>query len=130
MIGLPDETRENIFETVELNRQISQILNGHHGINVYTFAPFSGTKLMDICLEKKYIKEEEYNPHQLSQFIQSTLNMPSISKDEIWGLEKTLPLYILLPKLYYPDIKIAEKNDNEGKMMFEKLINIKNKMYQ
>jgi len=85
---------------------------------------------MDICLEKKYIKEEEYNPHQLSQFIQSTLNMPSISKDEIWGLEKTLPLYILLPKLYYPDIKIAEKNDNEGKMMFEKLINIKNKMYQ
>jgi radical SAM superfamily enzyme YgiQ (UPF0313 family) len=40
MIGFPDETRENIFETVELNKEINKILGKKHTINVFTFIPF------------------------------------------------------------------------------------------
>ena len=96
MLGLPGETRENVFETIELNRKISKILNGNHTLNVFTFIPFSGTELRDICIEKGYITGEEDIP--ISFFTKSLLNMPSMSKEEIYGLEKTAALYILLPK--------------------------------
>ena len=125
MIGLPDETRENIFTTIELNRKISEILGGKHNINVFTFVPFSGTKLKEISLEKGYIKDDGKIP--FSYLSESILTMPSLSKEEIRGLERTVALYIKLPKSYWPDIKIAEKFDERGEKMFNKLINIMNK---
>jgi len=122
MIGLPDETRENIFTTIELNRKISKILDGKFNLNVFTFVPFSGTKLREIALEKGYLKKDEKIP--FTYFAKSTLTMPSITKEEIKGLEKTMALYIKLPKTYWPDIKIAEQDNKEGKLMFDKLIKI------
>ena len=119
MIGLPDETRENIFETIELNREIVKILRGKLTLNVFTFMPFTGTKLREICLEKGYITGNEDLP--LSWYNRSVLNMPSLSQDEIAGLEKTFVLYVKLPKSYWPDIKIAEQDNEEGNIMFEKL---------
>jgi len=119
MIGLPDETRENIFETIELNREIFEILKGKLTLNVFTFMPFSGTKLREICLQKGYITGDEDLP--LSWYNRSVLKMPSLSQDEIAGLEKTFVLYVKLPKSYWPDIKIAEQDNEEGNIMFEKL---------
>jgi len=119
MIGLPDETRENIFETIEMNRLILEILKGKMTLNVFTFMPFSGTKLRQLCLDKGYIKGDEDLP--LSWYNRSVLTMPSLSKDEIAGLEKTFVLYVKLPKSYWPEIKIAEQDNNEGNLMFEKL---------
>ena len=49
------------------------------------------------------------------------LNMPTISKEEISGLAKVFSLYIKFPKDRWSDIKIAEKNDDKGKKMFEQL---------
>jgi radical SAM superfamily enzyme YgiQ (UPF0313 family) len=122
MIGLPDETRENIFETVLLNRQLSSILKGRHNINVFTFIPFSGTKLRELCIEKGYLTEDFEIP--ISYLAKSTLTMPSISKEELYGLEKTLTLYILLPESYWPQIKMAEQDNEEGKEIFKKLMTI------
>jgi anaerobic magnesium-protoporphyrin IX monomethyl ester cyclase len=122
MLGLPDETRENVFETVKLNKKLTKILNGKHNLNIFTFIPFSGTKLRQVCIEKGYIKEDEDLPP--SFFNESMLNMSSLSKKEIKGLEKTLALYILLPKSYWSDIKIAEQDNEEGNVMFEKLIKL------
>jgi len=124
MIGLPDETRENVFETIELNREVTSLLKGYYGLNNFIFIPFAGTKLRQICIDKGYITGEEDIP--LSFFKESLLTMPSMSKEEIQGLEKTMAFYILLPKSYWPDIKIAEQNNKEGEKMFNKLIEIKN----
>jgi len=124
MIGLPDETRENIFTTIELNREISKILKGNHNINVFTFIPFSGTNLRQMALDKGYIKDDGEIP--FSFYAETTLTMPSLSKSEIAGLEKTMLLYILLPKSYWPDIKLAEQDTDEGNDMFNKLMRIKN----
>ena len=128
MIGFPGETREDIFETVKLNKKISKILNKKHNLNVFTFVPFSGTKLRQICIERGYIEDNhdlifkaKTNNIAFSVFSESLLNMPSISKKELAGLEKTLALYILLPKSYWADIKIAEQDNQEGKIMYEKL---------
>ena len=126
MIGFPDETREDMFETVELNRKINEIMGGKHTINVFTFIPFSGTELRRISIEKGYIDENTDIP--ISFFNESMLTMPSLSKKEIKGLEKTLALYIFLPKKYWEDIKVAEQDDEEGNIMFENLIKIKNEL--
>jgi len=120
MMGLPDETRSEIFETIEINREISKILKGNHNLNVFTFVPFSGTQLRNICIEKGYVDKDA--PISFSFYKESMLTMPSLSKKEIAGLEKTAPLYIGLDKKYWPDIKIAEKDDEEGQDMFEKLM--------
>jgi len=122
MLGLPDETRENVFETVQLNRELSSILNGKHNLNVFTFIPFMGTKLRQICIDKGYIKDNEEIP--ASFFKESMLDMPTMSKAEIKGLEKTLALYIMLPETYYPDIKLAEQDNEEGTKKFNELINL------
>jgi len=122
MVGLPDETRENIFETIDLNRKISKILKGNHTLNVFTFIPFAGTKLREICIEKNYISKDFDIPFSYQK--ESILNMPSLSKEEIYGLEKTFAMYVLLPELYWPKIKIAEQDNKEGIQMFNDLSEI------
>lgn len=124
MIGLPGETREDVLKTIKMNKQIAQILGKNHNINVFTFMPFSGTQLREVCLEKGYIENSEEIPCSL--FDESILNMPApyLSKEDIRGLQKTMRLYIELPESYYQDIRIAEKNDEEGNIMFEKLMKL------
>ena len=122
MIGFPDETREDIFTTVRFNKEISKILKGKHNLNVFTFMPFSGTKLRQLCIDKGYIDPTYEITLDDTVFSKSLLKMPSITADELYGLEKTLALYILLPEKYWGDIKIAEQDNEEGQQMFEKLI--------
>ena len=50
-----------------------------------------------------------------------SLRMPTISKEEISGLAKVFSLYVKFPKERWPEIKIAEKNDDEGNKMMAKL---------
>lgn len=118
MMGIPDETRKDIFETINLQRKISKILKGNFTINSYTFVPFSGTKLREVCINKGYIDENDEISFLYHD--KSMLNMPSISKEEIYGLQKTSALYIRLPKKNWPDIKIAEQDID----MFNKLIKL------
>lgn len=120
MMGLPDETREQVFDTFEINRQISKILNGNHNLNVFTFVPFSGTALRRISIEKGYVDPDA--PVSFSFYKESMLDMPSMSKEEITGLEKTAHLYIGLPKSDYPNIEIAEKDTPKGRAMFDILL--------
>lgn len=125
MIGFPNETRELVFDTIEMNRTISKILNGNHNINIFTFIPFSGTKLRQIALDKKYISPND--EVKFSWYKESMLTMSTLSKEEIAGLEKTSHLYIKLDKKYWGDIRVAEKNDKEGLEMFDKLNKIARK---
>jgi anaerobic magnesium-protoporphyrin IX monomethyl ester cyclase len=127
MIGLPDETRADVFEGIRFNREISAILKRKHNINVFTFMPFSGTRLRDYCVERGYIARDQMCN---SFFKESVLDMPApaLGKKEIKGLERTILLYILLPESYYPDIKIAEDDTDEGNAMLQKLVAIRNSL--
>jgi anaerobic magnesium-protoporphyrin IX monomethyl ester cyclase len=119
MIGFPDETRENVFETINLNRKVLKNFKARKTINVFTFVPFMGTDLREVCIQKGYIDPNEEIPFHFLKY--SMLDMPSMSKEEIHGLERTVAFYIQLPKSYWPKIKIAEKTDEEGEKMFNEL---------
>ena len=113
IIGFPGETRELVFDTIELNRQL-----GTDSVNAYIFTPYRGTGMYSDAVEKGYLdSKSETN----SIITGSILNMPSISQDEILGLVRTFSLYVKFPKEEWPDIAKAEIFTDEGNAMFEEL---------
>lgn len=120
IMGFPDETRELVFDTIELNRKIKTAT-----INAYLYNPYKGTGLYDVCRDKGYIQEsddEKMIDLALSTkafaYFKTCLKMPTISGPELLGLQKTFVLYSKLPRVEFPRIKIAEQNNEEGDQMF------------
>lgn len=113
IIGFPDETRELVFDTIELSRQLQP---DYLISNIFT--PYRGTRLRDLAVKKGFISENLIAGDYRSD---AMLDMPQLSKEEILGLQRTIPLYVKFPKSMWPEIKIAEKFDEKGNVEFEKL---------
>ena len=115
MIGLPHETREDIFETIALNKKVAP-----EACNIMFFYPFHGTELRDICIKNGFIPEDniekEVNIHE-----DSILQMPQISINELKGIKKTFNLYVKAPKLLYPLIRLVEGDSRVGGLIFRLL---------
>ena len=110
IIGMPDETRDLIFQTIGINRQVREF----DTLTVSIFTPYRGTKLRDYAVAKGYLDAEA---ETVSTTSRSVLTMPSLSVDEIDGLMRTFPLYVRLPTSRWPEIKQAEHDA----VLFERL---------
>lgn len=119
IIGFPDETRELIFETIELNRQFS----GFDTLTVSIFVPYRGAKLREEAVLKGYLNPDTTTTHTTSS---SLLDMPHLTSQEIDGLMRTFTMYVDFPKKWWPHIEKAEKFTKEGDEIFGKL----GKIYQ
>ncbi|HOY66367.1 MAG TPA: radical SAM protein [Candidatus Ozemobacteraceae bacterium] len=115
IIGFPEETRELVFDTIAVNREIKPAT-----ANVYLFTPYKGTTLYQYCLEKGYISSED-RVHQVLDSV--PLRHQSISYQELKGLQRTFPLYSRFPESRFPEIRRAEIFDEEGNRSFERLRN-------
>ena len=73
------------------------------------------------CIEKGYMSKED-KVHQLLDSV--PLDMPSITYEELKGLQRTFPLYARLPETMFEQIKAAEKFDPAGDEMYGKLSKI------
>ena len=122
IIGFPDETRELIFETIELNRKIS----GYDAITVSIFTPYHGSELREVCIKKGYLDKDSYTGHTTES---SMLNMPNLTPEQIDGLMRTFCMYVKFPKKLWSYIQIAESFTDEGNNMFHKLNNIYHDIY-
>ena len=108
IIGFPEETRELIFDTIELNRTLQP-----DNIIVNIFCPYRGTKLFDMCVSKGYIDKDHISGDYRG--INAGLDMFQLTRKEIIGLQRTFPLYVRFPKEFYHRIKKAEINNKEFK---------------
>ena len=122
IIGLPGETREMIFETININRQIKA-----EGSTCCVFQPYRGTDLYDYSVEQGY-----YDPNSIAKAVNSDspLNQPHITVEEIRGLHRTFPLYVKLPESEFSAIRVAEKFDEEGNQAFAELSRLYRKQYE
>ncbi|GAA6203409.1 MULTISPECIES: radical SAM protein [Thalassotalea] len=112
IIGFPGETRENVFETIELNRQI-----GSNAANAYVLYPYHGTP---IAVEQKIpLRDGEGNIPTID--IGHTLGFSEMSSDELLGLRSTFNLYLMLPKGLYPVIYFAEAQTELGNVFLNEL---------
>lgn len=117
IIGMPDETRELIFDTIKFIRKLPKNIDA---TGAFIFAPYHGTPLRELAIKKGYLKEEEIASVSNTAH-HSMLTMPTISKEEISGILRTYSLYTKFPENRWNEIKIAEKSDKEGEDMFKKL---------
>ncbi|HPN30906.1 MAG TPA: radical SAM protein [bacterium] len=76
MMGLPDETESDIILSAEFAKKI-----GADSIALSIFAPYHGTELFDLCVERNYI-DKSYNEN-ISVNYSSILNMPQLSKTKL-----------------------------------------------
>lgn len=75
IVGVPFETEEQIFESINFNLKLNP-----ESIAVHHFTPFLGTELYDICIKNGFIKgfTEEGDVYE-----SSVMNLPNISKERI-----------------------------------------------
>lgn len=116
IIGFPDETRDTIFDGVELLREVKP-----DSISIFLFTPYRGCELRKICEERKMISPDFIGEDYFQ--MQYALENNSISCDELIGLFRTIPLYVQMPKSEFPRIKIAEKLNCQGNAMYAVLKN-------
>ena len=117
ILGYPDETRELIFDTIELVRKLKCT-----DINAFTFTPYHGTSLRGLCEKKNYLDK---NVIADGMYVKdSLLTMPTISKEDIRGLMKTFVLYSRLPRSLWKDISIAEKETDKGINKYKELMTL------
>jgi radical SAM superfamily enzyme YgiQ (UPF0313 family) len=121
IIGFPGETRELIFDTIELNRNLV-----FDTTNCFAYTPFHGTPLHKECVEKGYISEDATFG---SVDVDVPLDMPQLPRKEVRGLKRTFALYSRLPKKYWSKIKRAEKFDDIGNQIFSELGQIYQEKY-
>ena len=113
ILGFPGETRELIFETIRLNRQL-----GADSYNAYYYTPYRGTALREDAVRQGYVEEDAETGTLMTG---SVLNMPTLSRTELMGLVRTFSLYVKFPESEWPDIEQAEHFTPEGDAKFAEL---------
>lgn len=116
IIGFPYETRELVFDSIRLCRQIDSF----DSLSVNVFVPYHGTPLRDMALEEGWLDPERQTTSVISE---SILQMPKpyLSGKEILTLQRVFPLYVRFPESRYAEIERAEKDDEEGSALLEQL---------
>jgi radical SAM superfamily enzyme YgiQ (UPF0313 family) len=118
IIGMPDETRELVFDTIEFTRKLPKSMEA---AGAFIFAPYHGTPLRELAIKKGYITEDCIVSLGITGGDKSLLNMPHLPSEEIGGIAKTFAYYTKFPKERWNEIKIAEKFTPEGEDMHKKL---------
>jgi radical SAM superfamily enzyme YgiQ (UPF0313 family) len=113
IMGFPTETRELVFDTIEVNRSIDA-----DSANAYSFSPFHGTPLRALAEKHGYIDSKTI---ARSVTKPTLLNMPQFKPAEIEGLRRCFILYVKMPKSVWPQIRKAEYMTPEGDLIWQQL---------
>lgn len=115
IIGFPQETRELVFDTIELNRQIPADTR-----SCSIFVPFHGTELRKMAVQKRYIDPDAICPTNSDDSV-LTMPPPYLGKREMKSLRRVFAMYVQFPKERWPEIKKAEEFTPEGDKIWRSL---------
>ena len=76
MLGYPDETRENMRETIEFAKSL-ELDWSYFSVT----SPLPSTRMWDVCIKKGYIKEEDFDP--LTSFHRGIIRTPEFDPDYV-----------------------------------------------
>jgi radical SAM superfamily enzyme YgiQ (UPF0313 family) len=100
MIGMPWQKRDDVWETINLNR-----LAKPDYVNVSIFIPFEGTLLLDRLRKEGYVEEDLI----LGDESRATVRVPGgMSLDETERLYKVFTLYCTVPDYVLPELREIE----------------------
>lgn len=115
MLGIPHETRKQVFETINLNREAKT-----QNSSLTILQPWEGTKIREIAVKAGFMNDDCEN----YDYTDTHLIMPQLPPDEIRGLAKTFSLYRRAPKIVWPLVWLCEKNNEWRNRLFSILIKI------
>ncbi|MBI4566869.1 MAG: B12-binding domain-containing radical SAM protein, partial [Planctomycetes bacterium] len=113
IIGMPYETREMVFDGIEILRDAKP-----DGFSVFLFTPYKGCVMRRLCEEKEMISPDFIGE---DYFLMKYALRHNTFGPEVVGLWRTVPLYARLPKSRYPRIAEAERFDEKGDRAFAEL---------
>lgn len=102
MLGLPTETKQQMYETLELNMRLKP-----EGTIVAIFYPYPKTELTNYCIENKLITNEEYEKicNGEGGYKDSFINIKGIDIGEAKRLQILIPFLTRTPSFLHPLIK-------------------------
>jgi len=112
IIGFPGETRENIFETIELVREANPT-----STMIHLFQPYTKTLLREKSIEMGLIEDD----YVCGDYRIEPIGTGILSVTELLGLQRTFNLYVDFSKDRWDEIREAESFDVKGNARFEKL---------
>ena len=118
IIGMPEENRDLIFDSVKFTRTLPEDVEK---TGAFIFAPYHGTPLRDLAIEKGYIKDAD-SICDITRPEDSMLDQPQLPKEELVGLARTFGLYQTLPESQWKYIKDAEGNTKDAVDLRKKLL--------
>jgi len=92
MIGLPGETKENIEETIKLNKLIKPDIK-----NTTIFRPYPGTELYSYCKNKNWISNRKI----VGYFEESILDQPTLAKEDTYFYHVLFYYEIYMPHIAF-----------------------------
>ena len=110
IIGLPGETRKEIFDTIEMNREVNP-----DSFSVTMLEPYRGTHIRSLC------EEEGLDPNHETVYNRAQFVPKGIKKSELLGLFRAFPLYVRLPRNRFDEIRSAETNDDVYRRLISEL---------
>jgi radical SAM superfamily enzyme YgiQ (UPF0313 family) len=116
IIGMPEETRELIFATIELTRQLPDDIDT---TGCFIFSPLLGTELRKLAEQKGYCDPNTFCDIMDAEV--SILDQPQLSRTEVIGIAKTFGLYQCVPKSDWGRVRLAEEDSPAGDALLELL---------
>ena len=123
IIGFPGETRDMIFETIDLVRAARQVASDQLGEKkaieklssmIHLYQPYSGTPLRQEAIDMGLIPKDYIS----GDYRMDSMGTGELTGDDLKGIQRTFNLYVDSPKQLWDDIKIAEKFTDEGNAKF------------
>lgn len=118
IIGMPEENRDLVFDSVKFTRTLPEDVEK---TGAFIFAPYHGTPLRDLAVERGYIKDPD-SICDITRPEDSMLDQPQLPKEELVGLARTFGLYQTLPESQWKYIKEAEGDTKNAADLRKKLL--------
>lgn len=103
MIGLPGMDRKHVFETIKLNKEAKP-----NSSIISIFIPFPDNELTKTLIQKGLIKTAEIKSHLGTV---PNIEIKEMKEKEIMGLFNTFNLYVKLPIVLYPIVRLLESQN-------------------
>jgi anaerobic magnesium-protoporphyrin IX monomethyl ester cyclase len=116
IIGMPEETRELIFETIEFTRNLPDDIDT---TGCFIFSPLHGTELRTVAVENGYLDPDTFC--DITDPEVSMLDQPQLSRAEVTGIAKTFGLYQEVPTSDWDRVRLAEEDSPAGDAMLDVL---------
>ena len=126
IIGFPGETREMIFESIEMVRQVKERATEHVGeklasqrlsIMVHLFQPYAGTPMRQEAINMGLIPKD----YVCGDYRMDPQGTGCVGPEELKGLQRTFNLYVENPKDVWEDIRLSESFNDKGNEKFDEL---------